>query len=470
MNAAWRDYRALLVAAIVQRAPRAVRIGAWIAALGTLAAAIAPFVFHRVELATLRFVLVVPGVVLTLFWVMVFAPSAALLNTPANARLVPRMHRRLVELMIAGWVVQTVSLVILLGTWRAIPLVASWLIGMSMTRGGRRIGAVLILPGPMWGVVQRVLPAELLAFLVSTPGFVLEMLVLAMAGAWAIRAMLPNGGEGHVAQRAGQAAAIQRLELGRRQEVAATPLFARSVYPFLLRRDCRARSASRLLMHVLGPAGHWSMSWAPLLGLLAMGVVAKVLLATVATDEVLEMVAAQGWMFATLVGFLLGMSSGQFTLRIGRTRAEQGLVRLAPLIGPRAGLNRMLAAGLLRNALLNWAANSAFVMAITVLFGASGEILVMQAALCCVAGLPSIAGLLRDFARDDSTAWFAMLGWPLLGGAVCVPLALAGDRWLHVPMWPLLALAACTLSAALVGWRWRRMVGAPVAFPSGRLG
>lgn len=470
MSAAWRDYRALLKAAIVQREPRAVRIGLWFTGILTLAAAIAPFAFHRVEFGALRFVVAVPGFTLTIFWLMAFVPSAALLNTPANARLVPRMHRRLVELMIAGWVVQTAALVIVLGSWRATPLVASWLIGMTLSRGGRRIGALLILPGPMWGVVQGTLAPGLLAFLTSTPGFVAEMPLLAVTAAWAVRAVLPNGGEGHVAQRAGQAAAIQRMELGRRNEVAAEAIFARSIYPRLLGRDCRRRRAGRLLMHVLGPTGHWSMSWPMLIALLGLGVIANILLATLATDEVREIVAAQGWILAAFIGFALGMGSGQFALRIGRTRAEQGLLRLAPLVGPPAGLNRMLAAGLLRNAMLSWAACSAVVMGVTVLLGARGEILVTQAALCCVTGLPPIAGLQRDFARDDSTGWFGMFYWPLLGAAVCFPVALLGSMLLHLPLWPLVALAAGAFSAAMAGWRWRRMVGAPVAFPSGRLG
>jgi hypothetical protein len=470
MNAAWRDYRALLAAGMLQREPRTVRIGLWFIVLAALVAAVASFVSDHPWAVALHLIVGIPGAILTIIWLMVFVPSAALLNTPANARLVPRMHRRLVELMIAGWVVQTATIVILLGQWRAAPLVASWLIGMTLSRGGLRIGAVLVLPGPMWGVVQRVLPPELLAFLTSTSGFVAEMLLLVVAGAWAVRAVLPNGGEGHIAQRARQTASIERFSFGRRREVAGAPVFARSIYPRLLARDCRHRRAGRLLMHVLGPAGHWSMSSGLLIGLLGLGVIAKILLASVATAEVREIVATQGWILPAVLGLMLGVGSEQFALRIGKTHAEQGLLRLAPLIGPAAGLNRMLAAGLLRNALLNWAASSAVVMAITVLLGADGDIVAMQAALCCVSGLPSVASLLRDFARDDSTAWFATLFWPLGGVIVCVPVALAGNLLLHLPLWPLAAVAAGAFAAALAGWRWRRMVGAPVAFPAGRLG
>lgn len=124
---------------------------------------------------------------------------------------------------------------------------------------------------------------------------------------------------------------------------------------------------------------------------------------------------------------------------------------------------RLLWAGL-----VEWALVSASVLALVAITGGSGATVWMQACICCLT-LPLLASTLRDHAHRSGTGgWWLLLGLLASLGA-CFLAAAAASRLPGTELMPVAALASLLLAGAVIAWRWRRLVGAPHAFPVGRL-
>ncbi|GAB3397728.1 hypothetical protein NX774_19195 [Massilia agilis] len=398
-----------------------------------------------------------------------FIPGAVLLNTPANARLVPGMRRRLVEMTAAGWLLGSVLVAGLAGWLALAPLVAMYVIGLSMMRAGHQWGLALFMPAVMFGGVQRSLPPELLSTLASGAGFFCEMLLLALVAVGALGQLYPKGGDRHFGGRHGQERAIERSL--RKVAQPVTPTLPGRVFGWGLQRDCQQRRLLSLMLHVLGPSAHWSAALVMGLFVLAVGIAVKAALALWASDEIISSVAAGG--VQLLAAFVMVVAQAgvaeQVVARIGAARTEQALFRLAPASPPPAVFNRLLGAALASRVLLNWLVLASAIAIVAALLGTPAEVAVSFAAVCSMAGLPLVGIVLDDYARDRGAFDPGVALSFVFISAPAVLAACAAWRWDGLAFWPSLLVASNTLGAGYAVWRWTRLRKAPVAFPARRM-
>jgi hypothetical protein len=467
MNGRLNDYRTLWNVAVLQRDTRALGIAAWI--VGVVATlSIFGFVWRQDWSLVIAAIALSIGAMLIVTMIL-FAGSAALMNTPANARLMPRMRRRMIEITLLGWLCMTVLGGVFLRSWPAAILVAMWIISISMARGGSRVGNVLAMVPPMWGIIQRYLPAHLVDFLITPAALALELPSLLLLALWAIHEIFPNGGDRHYAQRGRQIKNINRGDPTRKDYgVAEVSALGRMSYGFSLRRDCEKRDRRALMLHVLGPQVHWALYWRNALLVLGVGLLVNLVMAFWITASVPSGVGIFTILMIGLLNVVTLAVAEAIASRIQSTRAEQGLYLLAPASpGTGAALNRQLAPALARNVSGAWLAVTAAVMGLTFMSGTSERGLLVAACTCSITLLPSIAHVLRDYARQTAAPGGAMIGWLVFLGAVVGGICYALADNFGGLAWPLMALAI-NLAAAVWAWsRWKGMLAAPPAFPVG---
>jgi hypothetical protein len=464
MNPALGDYRALFRTACLRRFPNARK---WVAAGMACGAALAVLV-ARLANATAREQAMAGGAaaagVLLFGALLCFMPGAVLLNTPANARLLPRARRRLVEMTIALWTGALILFVGLTGLWHVLPLAGGYIIGLTLICSGRPAGTFIVLFAL---VPYRSLPAAASDALTSTPATVAGMGLVFALGAYALRSLFPNGGERHFNRVAAQQAGIAQVRAAAKPAARVSKLGS-WLHAQAMRRDLRAGDPGRLLLHVLGASAHWTVVAVPALVMLAIGLASRAALVAYARPYLRHMMPV---LFIILALFLLVqvVMAGQVVQRMRATRTEQALVRLAARSPATSGFNRRLGAALASGILLGCSMLSCVLLLLMALAGGNANGLFLAGALCSLFGLPLVAPLLRDFAHDDERRAVGVAGW----FAVTTLASVAGAYALHgvfgLPYWPTLIATANSLGAALAMWRWRRMLRAPVAFPAGRL-
>jgi len=160
-------------------------------------------------------------------------------------------------------------------------------------------------------------------------------------------------------------------------------------------------------------------------------------------------------------------STAQLRQSMTRTRGEQSLLRLAPLTGNTALLNRRLATQLLRRALGLWIVLTVTILAVSALVAGPG-VLARQFGLCCLAGQIAMMGLLGDHAGNGG--WHIGLAWRAAGLALLEALAaLALGGLTRTPVWLWMAAIALGVAAFQLRRSWGVMLAAPMAFPARRL-
>lgn len=407
-------------------------------------------------------------------WVLYFVPGAVKLNTPANARLVPRLRRRLIGLTAAVWVVIVTLATLMSLQTRLTPAfvflaIGTWVAAYGLGQSGHRAGQWGQFGAWMFIAFNDHLPPRLLELLASGTGLAIATLLMLAFAAFALQAMFMDGGERHYAARQAQRQQTERLTAAGQFREHNPRKLNTLVYRRILRRDCQARDSGRLLGHLLGAMTHWSTR-AVVLGLLLVVVAAAlVLLRMFAGAELQDMIKTIGWTFS--LPLLLGamFDSERRNVRLKDTAAEQALVRLAPPMPSGApAFNRKLASTLLRAALLEWAMLSGVVLCLGAMTGASAENLYVQACLCCLT-LPLVAANLRDHARHAG-----LLGWRLLVGfalslAVSLAAGLVAKQAMGLPLSAGAALASMAIALVLVAGGFRRAARSAYAFPAGRL-
>jgi hypothetical protein len=462
----------------VQRDARSGTLMTWLAALLGLALAIGALValvHGKLNLAVLaRVAAGMAGFWLAMVWSMLFIPGSVLINSAVNARLLPRQRRRLMQMAVIGWLLCTLALAVVLESWAVVPIGGFYLIGLPLMLAGHRSALVLVIIACNWPILSRnVLPKPLVETLASAPSVLALTVLLLPAGVFALRLLYPAGGDAWLARRDAQVKRIQRFANGQGSKFTddfsgATGSHILRLYGAMLRRDCRKRDPATLLMHALGPVAHWS-AWIGSMGMaLVIGIGVRALLvlgdAGKAHDTVTGIAAGASGVLAMLVLF----STVAFGQQLRRTHGEQALLRLTPLAGDAALLNRRLAAGLFGRTLQIWLMQVVVVLAVTWLIGGDGQAMLRQFSLCCLAGQVALIGLQGDFAREAGWNWTLGLWAALvatLEGAVAAGLgSLAGPS-----AWPWLIVIAVVGAAVQVRLDWRRMLAAPVAFPAGRM-
>lgn len=414
-----------------------------------------------------------PFGILLFAWGSGFASGAARLNTPANAKLVPRMRERLAELAFASWFLCLAAIALCpFGDTQTLAYALAWIgtfsLGIGLSAAGHGAGTVLILVAVFMPYTDEVAPWVLAA--ASSRLFLAAVLVLlGLVGLAAVRAMFPEGGERHWRMKA------RRDHWTRQQSPGDTaspkdgiPSLARW-YPATLRRDCVRRDPRTLMLHVLGPSVHYGTLLVGVAGMLVLGLVVIALARIGFMRDGPGLASGIGWLMASTILFLPMFQAYRPTPLLRATAAEQSLLRLAPSMPATApALNRQLGRGLLARALAGWALASLAAFSLAWLSGASQAALAWQAVICCLA-LPMMAVSLRNHARRA----------PLRGTVLTVlfagssVLCLAGGAVAHgvlgLPLMPVAALAALVLAVAAMLRGLRRMEHAPFAFPAGRM-
>lgn len=148
-------------------------------------------------------------------------------------------------------------------------------------------------------------------------------------------------------------------------------------------------------------------------------------------------------------------------------RQLDDLLRLTPLAGDAALLNRRLAAGVLKGALASWAILSASLLLLAWLIGGDGDMLLQDLALSCLFGQLAVADLLPSFARGAPSFTLKRLAMLALLGACDAGLAY-GLSLLGGSIWAWLMAISVLGCAALLVRGWGRMLAAPPVFPAGR--
>ena len=481
-STALREVPVIWRATVSQRDPRAITVMRWtIGVLCVIAAIVIAIIAtgHKpptptVPVIVLRTLLGLGAFWLAVLWAGLFIPASVHLNSAANARLLPRQRHRLRQMAAAGWLLTTAGFMMALGIRAALPLVGLYMLGFMLVRGGNKWAMALLVVVPNWGVLLRQLPPAWLRALDSDAGLLASTALLLAAIAWALHWLYPAGGDAHLDQRAERLKRVALLGTGKwtgnAQPSGMAGWGVMSAYRTLLRRDIRRAYPDTLLMHALGPVAHWS-AWMPSMAILLILGIAVRLVMLRSTGGVLD----AGMQVAVDIGpaplmMIILFSTAQYTQQMNKTRGEQALLRLTPLAGAAALLNRRLATQLLRRTLLNWAMLTVLMMVLVVLVGGDRAALLRQLGLCCLAGQVALAGLLGDYA--GGFGWNAWLGlragavaFLQAGAAVLLGLASGGITWI----WVWLVVVAIVTACVSVRRDWRRMLAAPPAFPAGRL-
>ncbi|MFK3738038.1 hypothetical protein [Massilia sp. TN1-12] len=478
---AWHDMLRIWNLTTVQRDARAIRFLTGFALLLLVAlpimGGISLYQDHTLPvLALLRVLLAIGGLWLAIAWVWLFVPSAVVMNSAANARLLPRQRRRLVQMAIGGWLLITTAFTVASGKWPIFALVGSYVLGFALMRAGNiRAVTLTVLPG-FWPALSRhLLPEPLVQAISSGPGLLLATAAFSAAAAWALARLYPAAGDRHLETRGERVRRMERMASsgwGAAQEsegFLTTP--GLKVYRAILRRDSRAPRADAMLMHAFGPTGHWSAWITTIVLLVVTSLVAWLFVAWRNDASTHEFVKGFSWGGLGGLAFMIAFSTAHMRQQLDRTRGEQALLLLTPLAGDRALLNRRLGTMMLRGALLQWIVLTAVVLWISTLFGGT-DVVLREFALCCLGGQVAMACLFGDFAHAPR---IGVVRAVLLGVLALVELGVAGGLgWLSGALlphtWYWLIAISLVVGALQLRHGWSTLVTAPVAFPAGRLG
>ena len=410
----------------------------------------------------------------TMGWLLYFVPGAVKLNTPAVARLVPRLRRRLIESTVLAWTgVIAFATLMSLGTKLSPALVllatGTWIAAYGLGQSGHRAGSWMQVGFAAVFFFSRSLPPALVDGIQHGMGFAIATLLMLAFAAYALQHMFMNGGERHYVAREAQALQLERTTVDGQFRERKQGRFDASLYRWVLARDSAARDSGRLLVHLFGARNHWVNRAIVLVSILVLAGVALLVMHARAGADTQALIRDIGWMFASPL--LLGamFDTEKRNVRLKDTAGEQALLRMAPPLPAGApAFNRKVALALLRTALIEWAMLAGAVLCVGVMTGASAANLFQQACLCCLT-LPLVGATLRDHAQRCG-----LLGWRLLLGFAASLLASFGlglvlERAIGLPFTAGAALASIVIAALLVATGFRRAATAPYAFPAGRL-
>ncbi|VXB45792.1 hypothetical protein [Massilia sp. 9I] len=470
MKARLQDYRTLWRAAVSQSnawSTRFIQASVWLTVL-MLGAGMALTDGPRTAIA---FLWSAVFVILLLNWGWRFMPGAVKLNSPANAKLVPQMRARLVELSCIVCIAGIAGIAsaphadstLLVGALFWTVLIT---LGTGLAAAGHPAGSPIVTAGMFCAVFAGKLTATLSSVLSHPIVILLSLPLYAGAIVVAVRAMFPQGGERHWNMEARRArwgdAAGKRDPFVER--VAA--VHTKGWYAASLRRDCVRRDGRRLLLHALGPKHHLGeMAVATCL----LAVVLAVLGIFMGWKAGLDTVRGIGWLFAALLLFVPLSHSLRLGQLAGSHPAEQSLARLAPAApASSAAFNRQLGRSLLLRALAGWLMASSLGLLLMALGGAGASTLLLLAGVCCLA-LPMVALPLRDHAARRKQSGIVGILLVLLSFASCLVLATMTGRIMGLPVMLVAVFLGIAVTVLAVVRGLRTMEAAPCAFPAGRM-
>lgn len=404
-------------------------------------------------------------------WAYRFVPGAVQLNAPANAQLVPRARRRLIELFCLVWFAGVAGIVAVRYAGGGTGLMLIWCAGMSLgsalAAAGHPAGMSVLFAAFFLTVLSDKLPPAVSGVLSHPASMLLLMLLSAGVAALVAQVVLPQAGERHwrmVARRARMPDAA-----GKPGDPIGKPPVPKSArwYAATLRRDSARRDPRRLVLHALGHTHHPD-ELVMGLGMLSATVFALgTFIGWRAGDEVM---AGIGWLFACTLLAVPFAASLRFSRSLAAYTGEQALVRLAPSMPATApGFNRHLAQALLVHGLKGWTLATGAALVLGALAGTERGKLLDLACVCCLM-LPMLAVPLRDYALRMNAS--SMMPVVLLLASICVSTAFgfAARLFLGAQVLPAAALVSIALAACGVMHGLRLMERSPCAFPAGRIG
>jgi len=473
MTAALRDYQVLWRMALSARQPHARAFLLSVTALAALAVGLLVWIKTSDAGPALGAAARVVLGGLLIGYVMYFLSGAAKLNTPAHARLVPRMRRRLMQLTAAAWAGGTgLAALLAWGTPLSPAFVllgmGTWLATLGLVRSGHRAGTAaqfmffpaFLVPGSVDFARQH---------LGHGAGFAMAMALMLALAAFTLRTMFMNGGDRHFALRTALKLQTERLSPEGQLKARNPNRFAMRIYLAALRRDSAGHNGGKLLAHLLGAREHWTQQVLGLGSVALLAGVAVFVLRQVGGETVGGMLTnvapsfASGFFIASLFEYV------RRNTRLIDTRGEQALLRLAPVMPARAAVfNRSLARLLLTNAAIGWCMLLAASLWVTLAAGAPASLLVRQVCLACLT-LPLIGLNLRDQSRLSSMLGSSVLVFLLTSAGVSLLAGIALRAATGLPVLPGAALMSIMIACVDGVRRWKAGVDAPIAFPVGRL-
>lgn len=469
MNGRLQDYRLLWRAAISHGNPFSsmiVRIGLSFIALVVVAAkwgsdGLGP---------TLVWVWIGLCLALLLTWAYRFVPGAVQLAAPANAKLVPRARRRLIELFFLVWFLGMLGAVLASYADGKSGLMLFWCVGLTLgsalSAAGHGAGTpVLLLTfgiAMFGGSLAPRVEAVLSAPVVQAPALLLSVGLAALVA----RLVFPEAGERHwrmVARRARMAdmAVNPGGQLDRERSLKSGRWYAAT-----LRRDSARRDSRRLLLHALGTTHHVDDL---VKGLGMVSIVVFVLGTFIGWRAGEDVVVGIGWLFACSLFAVPFATSLRLSQLMPVRAGEQALVRLAPAMPSAApAFNRHFALALLRHGFTGWALAAAAALLVAAIAGTQRDKLVNLACACCLM-LPMVAAPLRDYARRGAASPMLPIMLLLASIGVSLFLGFAVSGWFGWPVLPVAAAIGIGFAAIAVKVGLGIMSRSPFAFPAARM-
>jgi hypothetical protein len=474
MNAALRDFRVIWRAAALQRQPGTLRtsylVGGAVAACGIILAVLGDL--NVVQ--ALRLTMAAALMALTFIWTFAFVPGSVRMNSPINAWLLPRQRRRLRQMTAAYWLVAMPGIAYGLGDWAVLPIVALGMLGVALLIAGNKYASYLLMLGgnAPWLVHTMLPPAWAERMTGDTAFLVMDILILP-AAAWSLRWLYPAGGGAYLERLDEQIKRVGHFDLSRDAGQPVPDGIAwrgnLSVYRVAVYWERLRADPGTMLMHALGPMAHWTAWIGGIAVILLLGVGGRIVLRSPYGAAVESFAGGLVGAAPALLALVILFSTAQYGQQMRRTRGEQALLRLTPLAGNGALLNRRLATRLLRQALSIWVLLTVAVTSAAYSFGTGPDALLRQLGLCCLAGQVAMMGLLGDYSGAHG-GWNVALGLRAGAYALVQGLAAVGlGKLTGTAVWPWLiaiSLAVCVVQLRLA---WRRMLAAPPAFPAGRM-
>lgn len=470
MNARVNDYRMLWHAAVTSANPRLSALARW--AIPLLVTTIGLLVWYTEgPRAALVWVWCSVCATLLLTWTWRFLPGAVKLNSPADAKLVPTMRRRLVELTCLVWFAGIAGLVIAPypetvspGLW--MPWAVVLTLGCGFGVAGHKAASALVCTACFGSAFLGKLPQSVHDMLSTAPVLAMSLLLYAGLAIVAARAIFPEAGEGHwrmIAARARMGGSADKTDPMVEKLAGA---YTRGWYAAALRRNSAARDRRRLLQHALGPAHHPGEQ---LVGLALLSGILVIVGVFITWRTGADVLAGIGWILALATLIIPIAAILRMNVLVAARPGEQALVRLAPAMpGTAPSFNRCMGRGLLRQAVLAWGAGAGAALLLAALGGADASILLRMACICCLV-LPLAAAPLRNHAvRAPLSAVMPVL---LLAVSIAASIGIgyAARTVGELPVLPVAALASIAIAAWAIARGLRVMEGSPFAFPAGRM-
>jgi hypothetical protein len=401
-----------------------------------------------------------------------------MLNTPANARLLPYGSKPARTIVKIAGVLLCLGGGLLADALAGLPLLGIAVSGLILAGGG------LLGEGRFEGLPFYIGGMFIAFYVANHPGTALSQAIVygglalvPLCGMLMMARLFPVSGDRHwlAQERTVRRTALYAGKLDAMPDTV--PGWMARLYAARLARDSARRQARALLLHVLGPRAHCSIfvaaiGVAMIAGFAAAAIVRSLPLDASYRDFFAGMLTA---MHTVVPSFVLVTLVYMTQVRLGRTKVEQSLVRLTPGMAQGARLNRMLAARQLQQGVWIGVACLLWIFLGNIACGTQ-----IDDAVSVVSLMSPILLLVPLLLRSPAT-----MGNPLNVGAIALTIGAAvaltlGFELLHdmaiagklpvetVPRFLLLPFSA-GIAAGLCWRRWSVLENGPVALPAGRL-